>query len=116
MDLNLIRTAAAALADPHHAEHCPACNGTEVEEVVQSKLAVLDNGDGPVMEIEVRCAACKTTMGWWAHGYWDPHFRQEELRRKSIRWRLTFWLIDTYEDMTRRFKWQMRRLRKSMGR
>ena len=51
---------------------CEKCGCTSFVEKVMSVVAVLDNGDGPTTEAAYHCLNCKTQVGYWAYGSWDP--------------------------------------------
>ena len=52
---------------------CWKCGGTEITEKVRDMLDVWC-GQGPVMEFECVCGNCGESVGYWAHGYYDPGY------------------------------------------
>ena len=107
----VIKEMAKALVSPDCAKRCLACGAEEDHERVEAFTEVLP-GNGPPCEISIRCDRCDSIKGYWAYGHWNPDYRQEELRRESVRYRVILYLTDNIRRikcLTRKFRTWMAR-------
>ncbi len=46
--------------------HCFSCGSAALNDTIRSSES------GVVYEYDVSCGVCKTQVGYWAHGHWEP--------------------------------------------
>ena len=61
---------------------CWKCGGTDQREEIRGVVDVWQ-GQGPVCEYEIFCAACGTGIGYWAYGYFDPSYMRDIAEKKA---------------------------------
>lgn len=54
---------------------CPECGHGTFTDEVKSSIDMGVPGGGLPCEIEYRCAACKTSVAYWAYGHFDSAYR-----------------------------------------
>lgn len=57
---------------------CPNCLSPDLVEEVRDSLDV-GVGAGIPMEVETLCNKCKSSVAYWAHGYYDPCYLMDKL-------------------------------------
>ena len=57
---------------------CQHCESTDIKSIV------IDITAGTVCEKEYHCTACKTIIGYWAYGAFDPSYTPEYYEQNTV--------------------------------